>query len=182
MLISTDYLYAKNITLSPGQTMELTSPNYPKSTYADSRWLIVSNREAVSTSNHSEGSTSNHTEESTYLNHTAGAYVLTFIDFNVTFGVTLTIGSGNDFSVSSNLFKIGTKDIPINTNDTIIIKEPIAWIWLRANDPETRSQEQSVIDNNLKFDVSPIISGVKLQIDNTGKGTNSYVMFYVAQN
>ena len=107
---------------------------------------------------------------------------MTFIDFNVTFGVTLTIGSGNDFSVSSKLFKIGTKDIPINTNDTIIIKEPIAWIWLRANDPETRSQEQSVIDNNLKFDVSPIISGVKLQIENTGKGTNSYVMFYVAQN
>ena len=150
----TEYSKIDNITLKQGETIELTSYNYPKNTYVDSRWIISSNK--------------------------TGAIVLQFLDFKLTVGVSFSIGSGVDFSERNQLLKIGTPDVHVDTNDTIVTRESLIWIWFRTNDEITRVIEQTEIvlfrsdrgseGSSVKIDSLPSAFGIRFSVEHGDKG------------
>ena len=150
----TEYSKIGNITLKHGETIELTSYNYPKNTYVDSRWIVSSNK--------------------------TGAIVLKLLDFKLTVGVSFSIGSGVDFSESNQLLKIGTPDVHVDTNDPIVIRESLIWIWFRSNDEITKVIEQTEIvlfksdrgseGSSVKIDSLPSAFGIKFSVEHGDKG------------
>ena len=138
--------------MSKGESITLLSHNYPTNSYADSQWTIASRN--------------------------TGSFTLTFLDFNISVGASLTIGSGDDISESTKIITIGTPDIPIDVNNTMIVKESSIWIWYQAKDPALRDHSQTTIElkyeeiEELQFDASsPSVSAIKLDLEcsNTGK-------------
>ena len=148
ILLLTEYSNVNNITFKRGETVVLTSHNYPKNTYADSQWLISSNE--------------------------ANAIIVKFLDFKLAVGVSLSIGSGVDFSESDQLLKIGTPNIHVDTNDTVTIRESSIWIWFRTNDETARVIQQTEIviiesddsseGSSVNVDSVPSVSGIKLDV------------------
>ena len=147
--MSTAYNDVNNVTLDLGDVIELSSYNYPMNTYADSRWFVTSTN--------------------------GSRIILSFLDFDITFGVSLAIGSGFDFSTKNMLVKIGSPDVLISTNDTMIIKESAVWIWFKTNDPINKDQTRVYFDKGLDFeyDSIPSVSGMKLGIESVSKGKYS---------
>ncbi len=103
-----------------------------------------------------------------------GSFILTFVDFNITFGASLTIGSGNTFERDTNLLKIGSSDIPVERNDSILLMESEIWIWFQISDLQSRSEDQTEIhlDNfqSVNFDTYPSARGIHLWVYNADKG------------
>ena len=138
--------------MSKGDSIDLLSHNYPKNSYADSQWTIASRN--------------------------TGSFTLTFLDFNTSLGASLTIGSGVDISESTKIITIGTPDVRVDVNDTMIVKKSSIWIWYQAKDPALRDHSQTTIKlkyeeiEELQFDASsPSVSAIKLDLEysNTGK-------------
>ena len=106
---TTGYLLVKSISLNEDEGVDLSTHNYPNNTYADSKWIVTS------------------TENTTTI--------VKFLDFQLSFGASLTVGAGSNFSYHTYIFKIGTTDISVHINDTLVIKETSFWIWFQAKDP-----------------------------------------------
>ena len=127
---------------------DLTSISYPQNTYADSKWVVMSKHN--------------------------GSFMLTFVDFNINFGLSLTIGSGNTFERDTTLVKIGNSDISIERNDTILLMESEIWIWFQISDTQSRSEGQRGIrlgsGQTVNFDTYPSARGVHLRVTNADKG------------
>ncbi len=154
--LGTNFVYTvyddvQTITLDDEDPVELSTPNYPGRTHADCKWILI--------------------------NKLAGALVLTFVDFNITFGVSLTIGSGNDFEQKSQVVKIGTPDVPVDVNDTMLLTSSTAWIWFQSYDSMAKLDDRFYSPRSstfLRYKQHPSVSGVKLQIASAGliKGLN----------
>ncbi len=106
--------------------------------------------------------------------------MLTFVDFNINFGLSLTIGSGNTFERDSSLVKIGSSDILVERNDTILLIESEIWIWFQISDPQSRSEEQTEIrlgsGQTVNFDTYPSAHGIHLWVHNADKGLLSEII------
>ena len=143
-----EYNNIKTYTLAIGETIEMKSHNYPRNTYADSRWSLNSRN--------------------------TSSFILTFLDFDITFGVSLTIGVGSNFSHDTALIKFGSRDIAINVDDMLLLKESSVWILFQTNDRQAGALEQTQInflgDDSINADSFPSISGVKLRIESVAKG------------
>ena len=145
-----DYKSITTITLPHLGMVELMSHNYPVDSYADRKWIIKSRN--------------------------TGSLMLTFLDFNVSVGSSLTIGTGSNFSDYSYHFKIGSPDIQILEYDTLIIKGSTIWIWFRTFDPTaTESSTHIWIDSDddilLLFDESvPPANGFHLSVKYIDQG------------
>ena len=159
IILFTEYSKIDNVILKQGETIELISYNYPKNTYADSRWLISSNE--------------------------ALPIVLKLLDFRLTVGVSFSIGSGSDFSDSNQILKIGTPDVRVDNKTTIVIRESLIWIWFRTNDETTLVAEQTEIvlfkndygseGSSVKIDSLPSASGIKFSVEHGVKGRNLHL-------
>ena len=135
------YEEAKTITLEDDDPVELSTLNYPGRTHADCKWILI--------------------------NKFAGSFLLTFVDFNITFGASLTIGFGADFEQESQVLKLGTPDIPIDVNDTMLLTTSTVWIWFQTNDPMARLNDRLYYAFDyiaLRYKQYPSVSGVKLQM------------------
>ncbi len=104
------------------------------------------------------------------INKFAEAFLLTFVDFNITFGASLTIGSGTDFEQKSQVVKIGTPDVPIDVNDTMVLTESTVWIWFQSYDPMVKLEDRiyNVGWKVLRYEQRRSVSGIQLQIASAG--------------
>ena len=142
-----------------GDSIDLRSHNYPKQTYADSQWIITSRN--------------------------TSSFTLTFLDFNISLGASLTIGSGfiiDDFARS---VKIGTPDVRVDVNDTIIMKGSTIWIWFQTKDPTLSDHTQTTVRLNLflklEFDASsPSVSAIKLRLEHSDEG-ECFLFLYICK-
>ena len=136
-----DYKEVLTTTLPAGQSLELRTINYPGYTYSDCQWVILTTN--------------------------VRGFVITFLDFNITFGVSLTIGHGTEFIKENELFKIGSKDIQIEINDTVVVSTHVIWIWFRTNDPTTQVQTKTDLfggKDGFEMDTVPYVRGIRLSI------------------
>ena len=143
----------KSISLNEDEGVDLSTYNYPSSTYADSKWVITSPDN--------------------------GATIFKFLDFQLSFGASLTIGTGSNFSYHAYLFKIGSTGIHIHINDTLVVKESSFWIWFQANDPTGSVVRDTTVDvglggsEDLQFEEgSPSVNGLKFHVKNVDFGMN----------
>ena len=133
--------------------MELYSINYPGYTYSDCQWVISATN--------------------------ARGFILTFLDFNITFGVSLTIGHGSEFIKKNELFKIGSKDIEIEINDTVVVSTHVIWIWFKTNDPTTQVQTKTNLfddKDGFEMDTVPYVRGIRLSITASEVGRSIEVL------
>ena len=132
-----------------GDNIALSSHNYPKETYAYSQWIITSRNTA--------------------------SFTITFLDFNITLGASLTIGSGIIIDDSTKIVKIGTPDVWVDVNDTVVMKGSAIWIWFQTKDPGLSDHTQTIVEVNnlvaLEFDASsPSVSAIQLRLEHSDKG------------
>ena len=139
-----------NLYIHSGERLELSTVNYPRDTYSDSKWIITSSPHAK--------------------------LIVNFVDFIRSFGVSLTIGWGDTFHRKSKIITVGSKDIPINQNDAVIINQTVIWIWFQTNDPSINLESEHTInlhlaESVLHFDSSPSVPGMKLRLQVISNGT-----------
>ena len=153
----TEYLNVQTLSLRNGDTFDLTSTNYPGNTYAESKWIITSDyNKSVS---------------------------LTFPDVNLSFGASLTLGSGKYFSTYDYLFKLGTADIPIDENSSMYIMTTPVWIWFQTTDLGDETFGQTNVDleysGSFKFDSIPSVRGIRLRLrDQSGESFFPYLYHF----
>ena len=142
----------KSVSLNEDEGVNLSTHNYPSSTYADSKWVVT-------------------TSENT-------ATIFQFLDFQLSFGASLTVGAGSNFSYHTYLLKIGTTDIPVYMNDSLVVKESSFWIWFQVKDPTGTSARFTTLrfggmSSNLEFEEgNPSVNGLKLNVENVNAGIN----------
>ena len=145
----TGYGNVQNIHLQRGESLHISTLNYPRDTYADSKWIITS---------------------APHLK-----LIISFIDFNITFGVSLTVGRGDTFDKNSKIIAVGSKDVVINPKDVVLTNQTVIWIWFQISDPSTKLQSEHTIDlhqvnSNLNFESYPSVHGIKLQLHTISNG------------
>ncbi len=138
----------QTIALPEGNAVNLSTVNYPQKTYSDRKWIVTNNNK--------------------------GSLMLRFVDFNISFGSSLTIGSGIDFNNDHELIKFGSPDIHVLVDDILTFTDSVICIWYQANDPS--SKLISHMDYYLYYfdletiDSYPSTNAIKIQLERKNDG------------
>ena len=131
--------------ISTGHIYNLTTHRYPRTTIADVKWVLMSSTE--------------------------GNFVLHFVKFSITFGVSLIFGHGSSFSHLSYLAKISSRDVKVSNEARFLIQSSSMWLWFNAKSDENTEEQQFIEENvQLFFSIHPILDGIFLQVKRNIEG------------
>ena len=135
-----DYYTVQNMIARQTVVVDITSFKYPIPTIRSGRWIIS----APENSN----------------------IKLTFIDFRITYGTPFLIGRGSSFKATSNLINLGSPDINMKENDTLVIRTSTIWIMF-STDTVVSEQEALEIEEHsgVMKKIKPIVDGFWIKVE-----------------
>ena len=132
----------------------MVSLNFPKSTYADRKWVL----------------TSENTE----------SMALIFEDVHIGIGASLTVGVGANFSDGTEILRIATSDVPISASEPVFVQLQQIWIWFKTDDPATRAENEAQITTGggieLEYESIPSVPGIRLRVNSSSNSRCFYLL------